>query len=155
MGQTKHSSIVLDEVDDISFNSFDVVHQLLAALHLVAMVTERFCAVYRPAMHQKARDRLAYLTSVSCWLIASSVSSIIFVVYYWTKAAVFTTVISICCFGLPCLVIMVMFLLILLKLLKEELTPSRKIDTTISKEITLVFFFLLNYMLAIPYLKFT
>lgn len=149
MGQTKHSSIVLDEVDDISFNSFDVVHQLLAALHLVAMVTERFCAIYRPAMHQKARDRLAYLTSVSCWLIASSVSSIIFVVYYWTKAAVITAIIFICCFGLPCLVIMVMFLLILLKLLKRELTPSRKIDVAISKEITLVFLFYL--ITCLPY----
>ena len=113
------------------------------------MVTERFCAIYRPAMHQKARDRLSYLTSVSCWLIASSVSSIIFVVYYWTKAAVITAIISICCFGLPCLVIMVMFLLILLKLLKEELTPSRKIDAAISKEITLVFLFYL--ITCLPY----
>lgn len=112
--------------------------QLLAALHVVAMVTERFCAIYRPVMHQKARDRLACMTSVSCWLNASPVSSIIFVVYYWTKAAVITAIISICCFGLPCLVIMVMFLLILLKLLKEKLTPSRKIDAAIPKEITLV-----------------
>ena len=100
-------------------------------------------------MHQKARDRLACMTSVSCWLNASSVSSIIFVVYYWTKAAVITAIISICCFGLPCLVIMVVFLLILLKLLKEKLTPSRKIDAAISKEITLVFLFYL--ITCLPY----
>lgn len=105
-------------------------------------------------MHQKARDRLAYLTSVSCWLIASSVSSIIFVVYYWTKAAVITAIISICCFGLPCLVIMVMFLLILLKLLKEELTPSRKIDAAISKEITLVFLFYFTLLFTLSLLKY-
>ena len=117
---------------------------------MVAMVTERFCAIYRPVMHQKARDRLACMTSVSCWLNASSVSSIIFVVYYWTKAAVITAVIiSICCFGLPCHVIMVVFLLILLKLLKEKLTPSRKIDAAISKEITLVFLFYL--ITCLPY----
>lgn len=149
MQHKNHSSVKLDELDDICFYSFDVFHGLIAALHLIVIATERACAIGWPIIHRTAPDRVNYIASVLPWLIASSISSIIVVIYYFTKASVLITVTSIMCYGFPVLVICAVFLTIPSKLLRRVLTPSQENDVAISKAMAVVF--LLYLVVSSPY----
>ena len=149
MEQKKQTSFDFEEIDAICFYSFDVFHQLLTVLHLVVVATERLCAICWPVMHRTAPDRVNYIATITPWLIASSISSIIIVVYYFTKKPVLVAITSIGSFGLPCVIIVVIFLVISFRLLGKVLTPSAKIDVSITKGVAVVF--LCFFIISLPY----
>lgn len=134
-----HTSVNLDELNDICVYSFDVFHGLLATLHLVVIATERTCAIGWPIFHRTAADRVTYIASVSPWLAASSLSSIMIIIYYFTRAPVLAVVSSTTFFGFPSLVTCAVFLTLPLRLLQHELTPSQENNVAISKATAVVF----------------
>lgn len=134
-----NTSMNLDELNEICVHSFDVFHGLLANLHLVVIATERTCAIGWPIIHRTAADRITYIASVSPWLAASSLSSIMIVIYYFTRAPALAVVSSSTFFGFPALVTCAVFLTVPLRLLQHELTPSQENNVAISKAMALVF----------------
>lgn len=149
MQHKNHTSVNLVELNDICFYSFDVFHGLLTTLHLVVIATERACAIGWPIIHRTAPDRVNYIASVSPWLATSAASSIVIVIYYFTKAPILAAVTSITFFGFPVLVICAVFLTIPSKLPQRVLTPSQEKDVTISKSMAIVF--LSYFVISSPY----
>lgn len=129
----------LDELNDICVYSFDVFHGLLSNLHLVLIAAERTCAISWPIVHRTAADRITYIAGLSPWLAASSLSSIMIIIYYFTRAPVLAVVSSTSFFGFPALVTCAVFLTVPLRLLKHELTPSQENNVAISKAMAVVF----------------
>lgn len=149
MEQKKHISFNLEKIDDICFYSFDVFHQLLTVLHLVVIATERLCAICWPVMHRTAPDRTNYIASITPWLIASSASSIVMAVYYFTKMPVLVTLTSIGSFGFPCFIIFAILLVISFRLFGKVLTPSKKIDVSMTKGVAVIIF--CYFIISLPY----
>lgn len=139
MQNKNHSSLNLDELNDICFYSFDVFHGLVTTLHLVVIATERACAIGWPIIHRTTGDRVNYIASVSPWLATSSTSSIVIVIYYFTKAPVLAAVTPITFFAFPALAICAVYLTIPFKLLQSVITPSLEKDSAISKSMAIVF----------------
>ena len=149
MHHKNHTSVKLDELNDICFNSFDVFHGLLTTLHLVVIATERACAIGWPITHRTAPDWVNYIASVSPWLVTSSASSIVIVIYYFTEAPILAAVTSITFFGFLALVIFIVFLTIPLKLFQRVLTPSQEKDVEMTKSMAIVFFS--YFVISSPY----
>lgn len=144
-----NSSANLDELNEICVYSFDVFHGLLTNLHLVVIATERTCAIGWPIVHRTAADRITYIVSVSPWLAASSLSSIMIIIYYFTGAPVLAVVSSSTFFGFPALVACAVFLAVPLRLLQHELTPSQENNVTVSKAMAVVFSS--SFITSLPY----
>ena len=134
-----HTSGNLDEINDICVHSFDIFHGLLANLHLVVIATERTCAIGWSIAHRTAADRITHIASVLPWLAASSLSSIMITIYYFTRAPVLVIVSSTTFFGFPALVTCAVFLTVPLRLLQHELTPSQENNVAITKAMAVVF----------------
>lgn len=149
MDQKKITPLNLSEINDICFHSFDLFQQLLASLHIVVIATERLIAIGWLVMHRTAPDQVYYIASIFPCLVASSVPSIITGAYYFTRTPVLLAVTSIGCFGIPCLFICTIFLVMTFKLFGRVLTPSTEIDSKIAKKRALVF--LCYLVISFPY----